>query len=440
MPIGAVVLVDGALVARAGNRRERDGDPTAHAEVLALRAAAAQRGTWRLDGATLVVTLEPCPMCAGALLAARVARVVFGAANTDNGACGTLYNLCADPRLNHEVEVVHGVRAEAAAALLDASSPTAAADRRRSRAGPADNVAGGELPERTNGTVSKTVVAFGSPWVRIPRSPPRRRSRVRCSVRNLSAHRSRLGQRRGTRGRATVPGWTTALDAAASLGVSVLHWPADAHVREHLAAFRQPRILLVEPGVRPPALLDELEDWVRAPADPADLRARSRELHRRALDAAPAVAHDRRRRACCGWAVVGGPHAGAGAGGRRSSWSTSSGWCATTSVGATYERAGGSSHAASLRTLLTRIGARVRPVGLELVTVRRRGVLLTQRPRVADGLARARARRGAAEAAPAGDGTGAHEVADPVDLLRAELGAVLVGDLEAVDHQAVVRR
>ena len=118
VPVGAVVVVDGVVVARAGNRRERDGDPTAHAEVLALRAAAAARGSWRLDGATLVVTLEPCPMCAGALLAGRVARVVFGAANTDNGACGTLYNLCVDPRLNHEVEVVHGVEADAATDLL----------------------------------------------------------------------------------------------------------------------------------------------------------------------------------------------------------------------------------------------------------------------------------------------------------------------------------
>jgi tRNA(adenine34) deaminase len=120
VPIGAVVLAGGDVVARAGNRRERDGDPTAHAEVLALRAAAAARGTWRLDGATLVVTLEPCPMCAGALVAARVDRLVYGAANTDNGACGTLYNLCVDPRLNHEVEVVHGVEAGAATSLLDA--------------------------------------------------------------------------------------------------------------------------------------------------------------------------------------------------------------------------------------------------------------------------------------------------------------------------------
>ena len=119
IPVGAVVLVGDEVVARAGNERERRGDPTAHAEVLALREAAVGRGTWRLEDATLVVTLEPCPMCAGALVSARVRRVVFGAPNTDNGACGTLYNLCADPRLNHEVEVVAGVEAEAAGRLLD---------------------------------------------------------------------------------------------------------------------------------------------------------------------------------------------------------------------------------------------------------------------------------------------------------------------------------
>lgn len=119
VPVGAVVVVDGVVVARAGNRREQDSDPTAHAEVLALRAAAAAIGSWRLTGATLVVTLEPCLMCAGALVGAKVARVVFGAANTDNGACGTLYNLCVDPRLNHEVTVVHGVEEQAAGALLD---------------------------------------------------------------------------------------------------------------------------------------------------------------------------------------------------------------------------------------------------------------------------------------------------------------------------------
>jgi tRNA(adenine34) deaminase len=119
VPVGAVVVVDGAVVARAGNQRERRQDPTAHAEVLALAEAARALGTWRLTGATLVVTLEPCPMCAGALLAARAARVVYGAANPDAGACGSLYNLCVDPRLNHEVAVIHGVRAEECAALLE---------------------------------------------------------------------------------------------------------------------------------------------------------------------------------------------------------------------------------------------------------------------------------------------------------------------------------
>jgi tRNA(adenine34) deaminase len=118
VPIGAVVVLDGVVIGTGRNRREELADPTAHAEVLALREAAAARGTWRLDGATLVVTLEPCPMCAGALLAARVARVVFGAANTEAGACGTLYNLCVDPRLNHEAEVVPGMGAEPATALL----------------------------------------------------------------------------------------------------------------------------------------------------------------------------------------------------------------------------------------------------------------------------------------------------------------------------------
>jgi tRNA(adenine34) deaminase len=118
VPVGAVVVLDGEVIGSGRNRREELADPTAHAEVLALREAAAARGTWRLDGATLVVTLEPCPMCAGALLAARVARIVFGAANVEAGACGTLYNLCVDPRLNHESEVVHGVEAEAAADLL----------------------------------------------------------------------------------------------------------------------------------------------------------------------------------------------------------------------------------------------------------------------------------------------------------------------------------
>ena len=118
VPVGAVVLADGEVIARRHNERELQGDPTAHAEVLALRDAAVARGTWRLDGATLVVTLEPCPMCTGAAQAARVDRIVFGAADGKAGACGSLYNLAADPRLNHEMDVADGLLAGEAARLL----------------------------------------------------------------------------------------------------------------------------------------------------------------------------------------------------------------------------------------------------------------------------------------------------------------------------------
>jgi tRNA(adenine34) deaminase len=118
VPIGAVALVDGEVVARRHNERELTGDPTAHAEVLCLRDAATTLGAWRLAGVTLVVTLEPCPMCAGALWAARIDRVVYGAADPKAGATGSLYNLCADPRLNHEVRVTHGIRAAESTALL----------------------------------------------------------------------------------------------------------------------------------------------------------------------------------------------------------------------------------------------------------------------------------------------------------------------------------
>jgi tRNA(adenine34) deaminase len=119
VPVGCAVLgPDGAVLSRRRNERAAASDPTAHAEVLALRDAAAALGDWRLSGCTLVVTLEPCPMCAGALVAGRVARVVFGAADPKGGACGSLYNLCADPRLNHEVAVVRGVRAPECAEVL----------------------------------------------------------------------------------------------------------------------------------------------------------------------------------------------------------------------------------------------------------------------------------------------------------------------------------
>ena len=118
VPIGAVVVREGEVLGRGHNRREVDGDPLAHAELLAIRQAAARMGGWRLVGCTLYATLEPCPMCAGALVAARVGRLVYGAADPKAGYCGTLGNLVQDPRLNHRLEVTAGVLEEESAALL----------------------------------------------------------------------------------------------------------------------------------------------------------------------------------------------------------------------------------------------------------------------------------------------------------------------------------
>ncbi len=118
VPVGAVAIRAGRVLASRHNEREGASDPTAHAEILALRDAAAAVGGWRLADVTLVVTLEPCPMCAGALVAARVGRVVYGANDPRAGACGTLYNLCSDPRLNHELDVTSGVSAAECGSLL----------------------------------------------------------------------------------------------------------------------------------------------------------------------------------------------------------------------------------------------------------------------------------------------------------------------------------
>ncbi len=120
VPVGAVVVhrPTGEVVARAHNERELRADPTAHAELLALRSASEVNGTWRLDAHALVVSLEPCPMCAGAAWAARVPLLVYGAADPKAGAAGSLYNFAADPRLNHATEIMAGVRAAECGALL----------------------------------------------------------------------------------------------------------------------------------------------------------------------------------------------------------------------------------------------------------------------------------------------------------------------------------
>ena len=118
VPIGALVIVDNEVIASRHNERQLTGDPTAHAEVLALREAAEKLGTWHLEGATLVSTLEPCPMCAGAAINSRITRVIFGAQDPKAGAAETLYNLFADPRLNHQAEVTSGILAVECGELL----------------------------------------------------------------------------------------------------------------------------------------------------------------------------------------------------------------------------------------------------------------------------------------------------------------------------------
>jgi tRNA(adenine34) deaminase len=118
VPVGAVVSLDGKVLARAHNRRELDEDPTAHAEILAIREAARALGSWRLEGCAIHVTLEPCFMCAGALVNARVSRLVYGATDPKAGAVGSLADVVRDPRLNHRMEVRPGVLAEACGRLL----------------------------------------------------------------------------------------------------------------------------------------------------------------------------------------------------------------------------------------------------------------------------------------------------------------------------------
>jgi tRNA(Arg) A34 adenosine deaminase TadA len=117
-PVGAVLVCEGAVVARAGNRRETDADPTAHAEMIVLREAAERLGRWRLSDCTVYVTLEPCAMCAGAMVNARIGMLVYGAADPKAGYAGSLYDLTSDERLNHRFEVLPGVMAQESTDLL----------------------------------------------------------------------------------------------------------------------------------------------------------------------------------------------------------------------------------------------------------------------------------------------------------------------------------
>jgi tRNA(adenine34) deaminase len=142
VPVGAVVVFEGRVVARGRNGKEHGQDPTAHAEILALREAGRVLGRWRLTGATLYVTLEPCAMCAGAVVQARIDRLVFGCRDPKAGATGSLMNLVQDPRLNHQVVVTEGVQGAAASSMLKDFFRA----RRRGRAGC------GELAELVEGT------------------------------------------------------------------------------------------------------------------------------------------------------------------------------------------------------------------------------------------------------------------------------------------------
>jgi tRNA(adenine34) deaminase len=118
VPVGAVIERGGEIIAAAGNEREEKKDPTAHAEMIAIRLAAEKFGAWRLSGCTIYVTIEPCPMCAGAIYQARMDRLVYGATDDKAGAAGTLFDIVRDDRLNHQVEVIGGVLAEDSARLL----------------------------------------------------------------------------------------------------------------------------------------------------------------------------------------------------------------------------------------------------------------------------------------------------------------------------------
>ena len=151
VPVGALVVRNGRVIARGHNRREVDADPTAHAEMIAVRQAATELGTWRLDGCTLYVTLEPCTMCAGALVLARLPALVYGADDPKAGAVGSLYDLAREPRLNHAVDVTRGVLADRCGRLLTTFFRARRAASRRPGEASRSGGAAVSLPPETGG-------------------------------------------------------------------------------------------------------------------------------------------------------------------------------------------------------------------------------------------------------------------------------------------------
>jgi tRNA(adenine34) deaminase len=133
VPIGAVVVLDGSVLGKGHNLRESKNDPTAHAEIIAIRQAARKIGGWRLSGAALYVTLEPCSMCMGAMILARLSKVVFATHDPKAGAAGSLYDLATDRRLNHQIEVIHGVRSDECSSLLSGFFADLRARKKRER-------------------------------------------------------------------------------------------------------------------------------------------------------------------------------------------------------------------------------------------------------------------------------------------------------------------
>ena len=176
VPVGAVVVHGGVVIAEAANQREVDQDPTAHAELLVLRRAAAVLGSWRLEGCALYVTLEPCTMCAGALVLARLPLLVYGAADPKAGAAGSLFNIVQDLRLNHRVEVVSGVLADDCGRLLTRFFQARRGGPRQDReqgGGPRQNKGQGEAPAKTGGRSPRRDPGEAPQWPsRVPDPTP----------------------------------------------------------------------------------------------------------------------------------------------------------------------------------------------------------------------------------------------------------------------------